>query len=285
MAEYRPSMRFGFVGSFASSTDQVLEMAVAAEEAGWDGYFTWDGISIGDVATFDPWSLLGALAVRTSHIRLGAMVFALPRRHPWKVARESVTVDHLSGGRLIMPVGLGAVDDGGFSRVSGATTDRRTRAELLDDSLAILDLAWRGEPFSYRGTHHRAEDLVFRPRPVQRPRIPVWVVGAWPAPRSMNRAVQWDGVLPTPLAGPEHPVTPEMVAEIRAWAAERRDDGGAGFDIVVEGQLPDDDDAATARVRELADAGATWWIESRWTGTAAEPANLLARIVDGPPRR
>jgi alkanesulfonate monooxygenase SsuD/methylene tetrahydromethanopterin reductase-like flavin-dependent oxidoreductase (luciferase family) len=274
-------MKFGVVASFASP-DQVLEMAVAAEDAGWDGFFTWDGISVGDVDTFDPWALLAAVAVRTSRIRLGAMVFALARRHPWKVAREAITVDHLSGGRLVMPVGLGAVDDGGFSRVSGATTDRRTRAELLDDALAILDLAWRGEPFSYVGTHHRVEDLVFRPRPVQRPRIPIWIVGAWPAPRSMTRAVRWDGVLPAPMSGPGTPVTPGIVAEIRAWVAERR--GNTGFDVVVEGVLPEDEAGAAAAALALADAGATWWVESRWEGPAAQPENLLARIREGPPR-
>lgn len=276
-------MRYGIVASFGS-LDQILDMATAAEESGWDGFFTWDGISVGDMDTYDPWALLGAVAVRTTRIRLGAMVFALPRRHPWKVARETVTVDRLSRGRLVLPVGLGAVDDGGFSRVSGAPTDRRTRAELLDDSLAILELAWRGKPFNYAGTHHRVEDLVFQPRPVQRPHPPVWVVGAWPSERSMSRAVRWDGVLPTPLGQPGKPVTPQMVADIRAWAAQRRDDAGEGFDIVVEGVLPEDDDVAAAQVGELADAGATWWVESRWTGEAARPENILARIRRGPPR-
>ncbi|WP_413450322.1 LLM class flavin-dependent oxidoreductase [Georgenia phoenicis] len=274
-------MRYGVVASFGSA-QQVLEMAVAAEEAGWDGFFTWDGISVGTMDTYDPWALLGAVAVSTSRIRLGAMVFALARRHPWKVAREAITVDHLSGGRLVMPVGLGAADDGAFSRVSGAPTERRTRAELLDDSLAILDLAWRGEPFSYAGTHHRVEDLVFRPRPVQQPRVPVWVVGAWPSTRSMSRALRWDGVLPQPMGGPGEPVTPQMVTDIRALAAERREDGGAGFDVVVEGVL--DDAAAMSRVRELADAGATWWIESRWEEERARPENLLAFIRSGPRR-
>ncbi|PYF97365.1 Flavin-dependent oxidoreductase, luciferase family (includes alkanesulfonate monooxygenase SsuD and methylene tetrahydromethanopterin reductase) [Georgenia satyanarayanai] len=275
-------MRYGVVASFGS-VEQVLDMAVAAEEAGWDGFFTWDGISVGAMDTYDPWTLLGAAAVSTTRIRLGAMVFALARRHPWKVAREAITVDHLSGGRLVMPVGLGAVDDGAFSRVSGAPTERRTRAELLDDSLAILDLAWRGEPFSYTGTHHRVEDLVFRPTPVQRPRVPVWVVGAWPSRRSMDRALRWDGVLPQPMGGPGDPVTPQMVADIRALAAERRADGGAGFDVVVEGVLREGDAAAASRVRELADAGATWWVESRWEGEEARPENLLARIRRGPP--
>lgn len=276
-------MRYGVVASFGSAP-QVVEMAVAAEEAGWDGFFTWDGISVGAMETYDPWALLGAVAVSTTRIRLGAMVFALARRHPWKVARETITVDHLSGGRLVLPVGLGAADDGAFSRVSGAPTERRTRAELLDDSLAILDLAWRGEPFSYAGTHHRVEDLVFRPRPAQRPRIPVWVVGAWPSTRSMGRALRWDGVLPQPMAGPGEPVTPQMVADIRALAAERREDGGAGFDVVVEGVLREGDAAAMGRLRELADAGATWWVESRWEGEEARPENLLASIRSGPPR-
>ena len=106
--------------------------------------------------------LLGAIATRTSRITLGAMVFAVPRQQPWKLARESITVDQLSGGRLVMPVGLGASpDDAGFSRVSGGVTDKRTRAELLDDSLAILDRAWTGETFSYQGTHHFVRDIVF----------------------------------------------------------------------------------------------------------------------------
>src|SRR5699024_9357258 len=109
-----------------------------------------------------------------------------------------------------------------------------------------------------------------------------WVVGAWPAPRSMNRAVRWDGVLPTPRAGPEHPITPELLTELRAWVAERRD--GAGFDVVAEGQLPEDDDAATDHVSALAKAGAARGVESRWAGPAAEPANLLGRIKQGPPR-
>ncbi|WP_152189930.1 LLM class flavin-dependent oxidoreductase [Georgenia satyanarayanai] len=276
-------MRYGVVASFGS-VEQVLGVAVAAEEAGWDGFFTWDGISVGTMDTFDPWALLGAVAVSTSRIRLGAMVFALARRHPWKVAREAITVDHLSGGRLVMPVGLGAVDDGAFRRVSGAPTERRTRAELLDDSLAILDLAWRGEPFSFAGTHHRVEDLVFRPTPVQRPRVPVWVVGAWPSTRSMDRALRWDGVLPQPMGGVGEPVTPQMVTDIRALAAERRADGGAGFDVVVEGVLSERDAAATTRVRELADAGATWWVESRWEGEESRPENVLAHVRRGPPR-
>lgn len=283
-------MRFGFVGSFGSAA-QTIALAQAAEEHGWDGFFTWDGISVGELDTWDPWALLGALAVSTERIRLGAMIFPLARRRPWKVARESITVDHLSGGRLVLPVGLGAVDDGGFARVSGEATTARDRAERLDDALAILERAWSGERFSYTGTHHTVTDLVFRPRPVQRPRIPVWTVGAWPSERSMGRAARWDGVLPQRRSGPGA-LTPDDVRELVAWVTDRRRTLAAAepgrflgdFDVVVEGVLPDDPDAAAEHVRAYADAGATWWVESRWDGERDTPGALLDRVRQGPPR-
>ncbi|MTD17377.1 LLM class flavin-dependent oxidoreductase [Nakamurella sp. YIM 132087] len=277
-------MKFGVVGSFGS-TAQVLEMAETAEAAGWDGFFTWDGISIGEVDTFDPWALLGALTQRTSRMVLGAMVFPLARRRPWKVAREAITVDHLSGGRLVLPVALGAAnDDGGFARVSGEATTRRERAERLDETLEILEQAWTGETVSYRGKHYTAEDLVFRPRPVQQPRIPIWVVGVHPVERSLRRAARWDGIMPVAQGAGMEPTRPETVAAVRDWMAEHRE-SDTPFDIVVEGQLPDDDpDAARARLQALADAGATWWIESRWEGEAAQPAGLLEMIRRGPLR-
>ena len=283
-------MQFGIVGSFGSVAQQ-LALAQAAEAHGWDGFFTWDGISVGAMDTWDPWAVLGAAAVSTQRITLGAMIFPLPRRRPWKVAREALTVDHLSGGRLVMPVGLGTPDDGGFSRVSGETTSTRGRAELLDESLAILDLAWSGEPFSFEGAHYTVTDLLISPPPVQRPRIPVWVVGAWPSERSMGRAARWDGVIPQ-KRGASGPLGPGDVAEIAAWVGERRRPGSGdgasavrGYDIVVDGVLPDDPSEALQRVTALGDAGATWWIESRWEGSLARPAALLERIRQGPPRR
>jgi alkanesulfonate monooxygenase SsuD/methylene tetrahydromethanopterin reductase-like flavin-dependent oxidoreductase (luciferase family) len=278
-------MRFGFVGTFGSA-HQMVDLAVEAERAGWDGFFMWDGISVGEVDTFDPWTLLGAVAVRTSTIRLGAMIFSLARRRPWKVAREALTVDHLSGGRLVIPVGLGATDDGGYSRVSGDDVDRRTRAERLDDTLAILEQAWTGEPFSYTGPQYQVRDLVFRPRPVQQPRIPVWVVASWPVPRSMNRAIRWDGILPSRHGDPLEPLTAHELREVVAWATEQRAAAGSTgpYDVVVEGVLPEDPAEAAARVGELAAAGVTWWIESRWEGAQATPERLLERVRQGPPR-
>ncbi|MCL3860528.1 LLM class flavin-dependent oxidoreductase [Actinotalea sp. K2] len=278
-------MRFGMVAS-AGSAQQVLDMAVEAEAHGWDGFFTWDGISIGEMDTFDPWTLLGAVAVLTDRIRLGAMVFPLPRRRPWKVAREAITVDHLSGGRLVLPVGLGAVDDGGVSRVSGEASTARERAERLDEALEILVSAWSGEPFSYTGRHHTVTDLVFRPRPVQRPRIPVWVVAAWPSERSTGRAAAWDGVVPQ-RRGSSDPLSAAEVSDLVAWVSCRRRAGAGApdgpYDVVLQGVLPEDDVQAVEHLHPLAEAGATWWVESRWEGPGATPEALLARIRRGPP--
>jgi hypothetical protein len=272
----------GIVGTFGPAREMV-ELAVLAEQTGWDGFFSWDGISIGTVDTFDPWVLLGAIASRTERITLGAMLFALPRQQPWKVARESLTVDHLSVGRLVMPVGLGAVDDAGFSRVSGGVTDRKVRAELLDDSLAILGQAWTGEPFSYAGTHHAVTDIVFAPRPVAQPRIPVWVVGGYPALRSLRRAISWDGMIVQRLDRPPmSPLEPEDVAEVAEWISVHRDTD-APFDVIVEGKAPSDPTAAADRMLAFEQAGATWWMESHWDGPNAAPAGLRTLIAAGPP--
>lgn len=271
-------MRFGVTASCGSAA-QSIDMAVAAEDAGWDGFFAWDGISVGPMDTFDPWTMLGAAAVRTSRITLGAMVFSLPRRKPWEVARQALTVDHLSGGRLVLPVGLGAVDDGAYSRVSGESVDVKERAALLDDSLAILDLAWTGEPFSYEGTHHRVTDLVFQPRPVHGS-IPVWVIGSWFAPRSMRRAAGRDGVLPIRREDGFDPLSPDQLREVRAWVAEQR--SGEPFELVVEGVLPSDPAQARDRAAELEAAGVTWWIHSDWDFASVTPEGLLDRIRLGP---
>ncbi len=135
-------MKAGIVINTGSALDQV-ELAERAEAAGWDGVFTYDAIDIGGAEMFDPWTLLAAMAVRTTRVRLGAVVFAPTRRRPWKVAREAMTIDHLSSGRLVVPVGLGALDDRGFANV-GETTAIGDRAAMLDETLAILDGLWTG---------------------------------------------------------------------------------------------------------------------------------------------
>ena len=268
-------MKSGFIVTTGGPRD-AASLAAEAEEAGWDGVFTWDGISIGATDTYDPWVVMAAMAMRTERVRLGAIVTPPARRRPWKLAREAVTLDHLSNGRLVLPVGLGALDDAGFGNV-GEPTDARARAELLDESLEILEGLWSGEPFGYEGAHYRFGPMTFRPTPVQRPRIPIWVVGAWPHERSMRRTLRYDGVV-TQTGDP---------AEIRAiveFVARERDPASAErpFEIVVQGRTPPEPAVASAAVRPFADAGATWWIDGDWEG--ATVASLRKRIAAGPPR-
>jgi alkanesulfonate monooxygenase SsuD/methylene tetrahydromethanopterin reductase-like flavin-dependent oxidoreductase (luciferase family) len=271
-------VRYGFIIP-KGDPRTVAELASEVEEAGWDGAFYWDGIYVGEGwEIYDPWVVMAAMAMRTERVRIGAMLTPPARRRPWKLARETVTLDHLSGGRLVLPVGLGALDDGGFSKV-GEHTDRRVRAQLLDESLEILTGLWSGEPFSYEGEHYRMEEMTFLPPPVQEPRIPIWVVGAWPSKKSMNRALRYDGLLAYTTRGE---VTPEDIREMREYVEENRETDGA-FDIVWEGETPGDDPEGAARVvRPFAEAGIAWWIESMWS-PPNEPDDLRARIRQGPP--
>jgi alkanesulfonate monooxygenase SsuD/methylene tetrahydromethanopterin reductase-like flavin-dependent oxidoreductase (luciferase family) len=268
-------MRFGIVVN-AGDPREMAQLAAEAEAAGWDGVFYYDAIAIGDAELYDPWVVLAAMAMRTVRVTLGLIVAAPARHRPWKLARETMTVDRVSGGRLVLPVGLGALEDAGFGNV-GEPTDARTRAELMDESLAILDGLWSGKPFSFEGRHYKFGPMTFRPTPVQQPRIPIWVVGAWPHERSMRRVLRWDGIV----------TQTDDVAEIRAIAeyiererpAELRD---RAFEIVVQGSTPAGKPAAAAKkVRPYTEAGATWWIEANWNAATVE--SVRRRIKAGPP--
>ncbi|WP_321575410.1 LLM class flavin-dependent oxidoreductase [Oerskovia douganii] len=276
-------LKFGFVGSFGSASELVT-MAREAEEHGWDGYFTWDGISLPGMDSYDPWGILSAAAVQTERVTLGALVFALPRRRPWELARQALTVDHLSGGRLVLPVGVGVLDDAGFSADPGQLTSLRERAELLDDVLAFLERSWSGEAFSFDGTHISTGEMTISPRPVHG-RIPVWPVGVFPSERSMSRAVRWDGVT-VQLRGDRglDPLSPEDVREVATWVAEHRDPAAGPFELVVQRDFPTDLDAAAQDARALEAAGATWWLEAGWDPTKVTAESQLARIRQGPPR-
>lgn len=264
-------MRFGFLVT-AGDPRTGAQLAAEAEAAGWDGVFSWDGIAIGEGDTYDPWVTMAAMAMRTERVRLGAILTPPSRRRPWKLARETMTLDRLSGGRLVLPVGLGALDDGAFGNV-GEATDARVRSEMLDESLAILEGLWSGEPFGFEGRHYRFGPMTFRPTPVQQPRIPIWVVGAWPKERSVRRALRYDGILP-------QTANPAAIRELTAFIARERPTTASPLDVVVEGTTRDDGDAEA--VQDLADAGATWWIESDWTGATVQ--SLRRRIAAGPPR-
>lgn len=278
-------MHYGFI--FPGGDVRTLaELSHEAETVGWDGVFIPDCICIEGAPGapslgFDPWVTLAAMAMRTERVRLGAIVTPISRRRPWKLARETATLDHLSNGRLILAVGVGALDDGGFGKV-GEVTDLKARAEMMDEGLAIIAGLWCGQPFSFHGEHYAVEEMTFLPPPVQMPRIPVWVVGVWPRMKSMRRAIQWDGILPQ-KAGADPAMAAADLAEMKAHIdAERGQE--RPYDIIAEGETPGDDrDGAAAIVRPLADAGATWWMETRWFGKNS-PEEIRARVRQGPPR-
>ena len=273
-------MKTGFVMPFGDAA-AAASLAQAAEQAGWDGFFVWDSVWGIDAAV-----ILAAAAMTTQRIRLGTMITPISRHRPWKLAGEWAALDNLSGGRMILAVGLGAIDTG-FAAF-GEQTDKRRRAELMDEGLDIVTGLWAGQPFSYQGKHYIIEPTEFfnPPPPVQQPRIPIWVVGAWPRQRSMQRAARWDGLLPNKLnaQGEHERVTPEDIAAMREFLAEQRGDAGLDqYDIVVEGKTPGDDpEAAAGQLRPWQAAGATWWMEADWQAQSAEM--VAKRIRQGPPK-
>ncbi|MHB8599096.1 MAG: LLM class flavin-dependent oxidoreductase [Ktedonobacteraceae bacterium] len=269
----------------------IADLAHDAEEAGWDGVFIWDAMYIKrdkpeDATTYDPWIAMAAIVMRTEHIRFGTMITPLSRRRPWKVARETVTLDHLSHGRLILPVGLGTLDDGGFSKV-GEVTDRKQRAQILDESLDIITGLWSGQPFSYEGEHYHLQEMTFTPPPVQSPRIPIWVIGAWPRMKSIQRTLRYDGIIPARMTddGASGNMTPADIQALKTYAEEQRSQQ-TPFDIVIEGETPGDDhEKAMTIVRPYIEAGITWWLESVWSTpeTQGGVAGMRTRIQQGPP--
>ena len=264
----------------------LVEIAADAEAAGWDGVFVWDHIAREEdpsVPATDPWIAVAGMAVRTQRVRLGIMVTPLARRRPWKVAREAVALDALCGGRFTLGVGLGGGPQAEFAAF-GEDADPRVRADRLDEGLAILDGLWSGEPFSFEGAHHRIGGAHFLPRPVQRPRVPLWVAGRWPNRRPFRRAARWDGVFPLfeGVAAGEMP-SPERLAEAVAYTREHRPDDGAAFDVALESVSAGEDRAADAALAETyRDAGLTWWIEA--LGWFRGPLDAMReRVRRGPP--
>ena len=259
-------MRYGFVVPWADA-EAIGDLAATAEDVGWDGLFVWE-----PVWGVDAWIGLAVAAVRTSRIRLGTLLTPPSRRRPWELASQVATVDRLSDGRVTLSVGLGAIDSG-FDKF-GEECDRRLRAELMDECLDIVTGLWRGQPFSYTGKHYTIRPTEFPTigHVVQEPRVPIWCVGAIDRPKSMARALRWDGLLPQ-VGGSSHP----SLAQVRAV---RDHVGDRDYDIVIEGANSEHSPAAWAR------AGATWWIESMWNAMREIDAVLAAndRLVQGPPR-
>jgi len=253
------------VPNFGEDPAALIELGVEAEQAGFDGFFLWDHIvfsNSGDGPPIvDPWLILAAVAARTHRIKIGTMITPVPRRRPWQLARVTTTLDRLSGGRVILGVGIGSPAYGDFG-IFGEPTSERERAELLDEGLAVLAGLWSGERFSYSGRHFTVGPVRFTPLPVQRPRIPVWVGGVLPASRPIARAARWDGMVPIRFDDRSliRPTASDIAATADRIAAIRGEQ--SGFDLVVWAEVA----KVPAEVADLAavyiQAGATWWIET-----------------------
>lgn len=279
-------MKFGLDVSTANEWARpgtLVELAVEADSAGWDGLFLWDLMlppGGGAAPVADPWIVLGAIAERTEHIRLCVAVTPLPRRRPWNVARQVTTLDHLSAGRVIFAAGLGFQEQD--FEAFGESADPRARAARLDEGLEIVAGLWSGQPYSLAGEHHTLRDVTFLPRPAQTPRPPVWLAAGWPRRAPLRRAARWDGVyLMTEHQVEQRMLTPNDVRTIRDEVRELRAADGlvAPFDIAVNVDSRPDLDEMRAHVREFDEAGATWSIEL----TPTTPQEHLALIRRGPP--
>ena len=274
-------MKFGFVlpkGDARTAAD----FAQQAERSGWDGFFVWE-----PVWGIDAWINLTAAAMVTRKIRLGTMLSPLSRMRPWKIASETATLDNLSNGRVILSVGLGATNTG-FDDF-GEISDRKTRAELLDESLQILTELWSGKPFNHDGKHYQvniSEDTFQPPPPpVQKPRIPIWVVGGWPSKKSMHRAIRYDGLLPAIIKESGQvsmdPIRPSQLAEIKSFIDKNRE-SDIPMDIIIEGRTSEKEPVESMEiVNSYREAGATWWIEALWDEPDLE--KVFSRIKMGPP--
>lgn len=274
-------MKYGFVLPRGDARS-AANLARDAEQSGWDGFFVWE-----PVWGIDAWVCLTAAAMVTHKIRLGTMLSPLSRMRPWKIASETATLDNLSNGRVILSVGLGAIDTG-FEDF-GEITDRKTRAQLMDEALQILTGLWSGQPFVHKGKHYQVSvnENTFQPPPppIQKPRIPIWVVGAWPSRKSMHRALQYDGLLPAMLKSTGEirldPIQPNEMVEIKRYIDENRSPG-TPFDIIVEGRTPANDPVKAGQIAtSYEEAGATWWIEALWDEPDFE--KVLSRVRAGPP--
>ena len=222
-----------FVAPFDECSDPRLlaELAAEAEERGFDGFFVWDHIQYSAPVrrVSDAWVVLSAIASATTRIELGPMVTPLARRRIQKLARETVTLDRLSDGRLILGAGLGSDNHGEFTDYD-EVSEPRERAQLLDAGLERLTAYWAGD---------------YEPPPVRQPRIPIWLAARWPARKPVRRAARYDGLFPIELPGPD------ALAELVAVVRDERGAGEGPFDVAVE-------EPAGADPGPWEAAGATW---------------------------
>jgi alkanesulfonate monooxygenase SsuD/methylene tetrahydromethanopterin reductase-like flavin-dependent oxidoreductase (luciferase family) len=288
-------MKYGLsIPQFEDFADirRLASLAQEAEEVGWDGFFIWDHMIFDnlDRRVIDPWVAMAAIAMNTSRVRVGPMITPIARRRPWKLAREALSIDQLSNGRLILGVGLGAPEESEFAAF-GEETEAKVRARKMDEGLDIFTGLLSGEPFSYSGEFYNLAEMRFLPKPVQSPHIPIWVGGTWPNKKPLQRAVKFDGYFPDVL---QHPVTADDWKGVVEFVESQRGMDST-FDLVQYGVTPGDDPTAAAeQLAPYQEAGVTWWIEGispfdygfdwpdPWTAEIVE--RLEQRIRQGPPK-
>ncbi|HUK28642.1 MAG TPA: LLM class flavin-dependent oxidoreductase [Candidatus Acidoferrales bacterium] len=267
----------------ASHPTTYANLALEAEKAGWDGFFLWDHLVEKEqrVLVTDSFIALAAIAQRTKRIRIGTTVTPLPKLKPWIAARQMVTLDQLSNGRIILGVGLGLEDTCAYARLN-EDAENKILAEKLDESLDIITGLWSGRPFSFEGKHYKVGKTTFIPKPVQKPRIPIWVGGSWPKKRPFKRAAKWDGVLPLKEGGPIRP-TPNDLRDILSYTRNHRT-VKRSFDAVIIGWGTGKDRKKNAdKIAPYINAGMTWWLESLYTCRDSTD-RMLERIRLGPPK-
>ncbi len=274
-------MRYGVdvctLGEYAEP-DRVVELARAAEAAGWEAVFVWDHLAFAwGTPSADPWVVLAAVAQATTRVRLGTAVTPLPRRRPVVLANTVATLDRLSGGRVTLGAGLGGVPV--EFTAFGESADLPRRSEQLDEALDVLAALWSGRPVTHEGSHYRIDAVTLAPLPVQSPRVPIWIGGGSRAAR--RRAARWDGWI---IGGDdEHGEMVMRPAEILAGIADIRQHRGGSdpFDVAMTGVSAGPHDPVFGR---YAEAGVTWWLEHIHGQRDSFP-KLLARVEAGPPNR
>jgi len=255
-------------GPFGDPT-VLVDLAMAAERTGWDGFFLWDHVMHRvDGPYVDAWIALAAIAARTNSLRIGPLITPLPRRRPWKLAREAVSLDHLSRGRVVLGVGIGTDHSREFSAF-GEPSDDHTRAELLDEGLDIVTQLWTGESVHHSGRHFHADGVRFLPRPFQRPRIPIWCGAHWPHQTPLRRAARYNGVVPIGDLPPE--AVTELLSDVRRHRTSQEP-----FDVAIASWT------ASAPAGEYEAAGATWWLEAFQPDT---PLTTAQRAIEQGPTR
>jgi len=258
-----------------SEPAELVELGVRAEASGWNGVFLWDhahGSPWMPVPMADPWVVLGALATRTERVTLGTAITAAARRRPQKLARETVTVDRLSGGRMVLGVGLGEPPE--EYTAYGETADRRVVADKLDEALEVLARMWSGERFDHEGPHYTVTDALYLPPPVQRPRIPVWSACIVPHTRPLRRAARWDGVVLGAFgeSGDIEPVPADRVRQAVAAIDEQRPPGAGAFDVAISHSgIPSETERA-----DYAEAGVTWVMVTGWVEQLGDLVDLAS---------